>query len=111
MKVKYALPLPGKTTALLAVLLTACLVVITLAVACEEEEEATPTPADTPTAAVTATPAATAEVPGITDTEIILGADVPLSGALAAVYATIPQATQAYFDYINDTQGLSLIHI
>jgi len=105
MKVKYAPPLPGKTTALLAVLLTACLVVITLAVACGEEEEETPTPADTPTAAVTATPAATAEVPGITDTEIILGADVPLSGALAAVYATIPQATQAYFDYINDTQG------
>ncbi len=101
MKVKYAPPLPGKTTALL----TACLVVITLAVACGEEEEATPTPTDTPTAAVTATPAATAEVPGITDTEIILGADVPLSGALAAVYATIPQATQAYFDYINDTQG------
>ncbi|GAF75917.1 unnamed protein product, partial [marine sediment metagenome] len=47
----------------------------------------------------------TAEVPGITDTEIILGADVPLSGALAAVYATIPQATEAYFNYINDTQG------
>jgi len=81
-------------------------VLVALAVACEEEEEeAAPTPGGTPTAAVTGTPTGVAEVPGITDTEIILGADVPLSGALAAVYATIPQATQAYFDYINDTQG------
>jgi branched-chain amino acid transport system substrate-binding protein len=76
------------------------------AVACEEEEgEASPTPGGTPTAAVTGTTTPAAEVPGITDTEILLGADVPLSGALAAVYATIPQATEAYFNYINDTQG------
>jgi branched-chain amino acid transport system substrate-binding protein len=80
-------------------------VLVALAVACEDEEEESPDPVGTPTAAVTATPVATAEVPGITDTEILLGADVPLSGAMAAVYATIPQATQAYFDYINDTQG------
>jgi branched-chain amino acid transport system substrate-binding protein len=88
------------------ILLSAMLAVIALAVACgEEEEEATATPGGTPTAAVTGTPAATAEAPGITDTEIVLGADVPLSGAMAAVYATIPQATEAYFNYINDTQG------
>jgi branched-chain amino acid transport system substrate-binding protein len=107
MKVKYALPLPGRITALLAVLFLACLVLIPLAAACggEEEEEATPTPGDTPTAAATGTPASTVVGPGITDTEIILGADVPLSGAMAAVYATIPQATEAYFKYINDTQG------
>jgi len=86
------------------------LVVVALAagslvvVACEEEEgEETPTA--TPTAAATGTPTPAGEVPGITDTEIILGADCPLSGALAAVYATIPQATEAYFKYINDTQG------
>jgi branched-chain amino acid transport system substrate-binding protein len=79
---------------------------LVLTVACEEEEEeATPTAGDTPTAAATDTATTTAEVPGITDTEIILGADVPLSGALGAVYATIPQATGAYFKYINDTQG------
>ncbi|KPJ51325.1 MAG: hypothetical protein AMJ38_00825 [Dehalococcoidia bacterium DG_22] len=106
MRVKYALPLPGKATALMAVLLLTCAVLIPLAVACEEEEEeATPTPGATPTAAVTGTPAATAGGPGITDTEIILGADVILAGAMAAVYATIPQATGAYFKYINDTQG------
>jgi len=107
MKVKYALPLPAKATALTAVLLLACVVLIPLAAACggEEEEEGTLTPGDTPTAVATGTPASTVVGPGITDTEIILGADVPLSGAMAAVYATIPQATEAYFDYINDTQG------
>jgi len=103
MKLKYALSLPGKAAALVAVLLLACLSLISLAVACGDEEEAPSTPGGTPTATAVAT--ATAEVPGITDTEILLGADVPLSGALAAVYATIPQATEAYFEYINDTQG------
>jgi ABC-type branched-subunit amino acid transport system substrate-binding protein len=105
MKVKYALPLPGKAVPLLAVLLLACGVLIALAVACGEEEEETATPGGTPTVVVTDTPAAVGEVPGITDTEIVLGADCPLSGALGAVYATIPQTVEAYFNYINDTQG------
>ncbi len=105
MKVGHVVRLPGRITVLLALLLLACVAVVALAVACEEEEEATPTPAGTPTAAATGIPAAAAEVPGITDTEILLGADVPLTGAMAAVYATIPQATEAYFKYINDTQG------
>jgi len=87
------------------IFLTLATVLVALTMACEDEEEATPTPGGTPTAEATGAPAATAEVPGITDTEILLGADVPLSGAMAAVYATIPQATEAYFNYINDTQG------
>jgi len=78
---------------------------VILAVACAEEEEETPTPSGTPTAAATGTPTATAEVPGITPTEIILGVDAPLTGGMGAVYRTIPEATKAYFDYINDTQG------
>jgi branched-chain amino acid transport system substrate-binding protein len=105
MKVRHVVPLPVKTSALLAVLVLACLAVIPLAVACGEEEEATPTPGDTPTATATGTPTARAEAPGITDREIILGADCILAGAMAAVYATIPQSTEAYFEYINDTQG------
>jgi len=107
MRLKQVIPLSGRAAALLAVLLLACLVLIPLAVACggEEEEEGTPTPGGTPTAAVTGTPTAVAEVPGITDTEILLGADCPLAGAMGAVYATIPQTVEAYFDYINDTQG------
>jgi branched-chain amino acid transport system substrate-binding protein len=106
MRLKQVIPLSGKAAALLAVLLLACLVLIPLAAACGgEEEEATPTPGDTPTAAATGTPTATAKVPGITDTEILLGADCPLAGAMGAVYATIPQTVEAYFRYINDTQG------
>jgi ABC-type branched-subunit amino acid transport system substrate-binding protein len=111
MKIRHSLSLPGKTTALLAVLLLVGLAAIPLAVACggEEEEAATGTPTaavtGTPKATVTGTPAAAGEVPGITDTEIILGADVILGGAMGAVFATIPQATEAYFKYINDTQG------
>ncbi|KPK22268.1 MAG: hypothetical protein AMJ76_00235 [Dehalococcoidia bacterium SM23_28_1] len=102
MKVKNALPLTARAAAIRSVPLLACLVLILLAVACEDEETP-PTAGSTATATMAATP--TAEVPGITDTQIVLGADVPLSGAMAAVYATIPQATNAYFKYINETQG------
>jgi branched-chain amino acid transport system substrate-binding protein len=81
-----------------------CLAV--LAVACGGEEEGGPTPATTPAATVpgTVTPTA-AEVPGITDTEIIIGAHSPLSGAYGAVYAMIPKAQEAYYKYFNETQG------
>jgi branched-chain amino acid transport system substrate-binding protein len=90
---------------------------VAMATACGgEKEEApigtgTPVAGDTPTAAVvaTATPAGTTaplgEAPGISDTEILLGAESILSGGLGAVYATIPQATEAYFKYINDSEG------
>jgi len=112
MKIRYALPLPGKASALLAVVVLACVVLVALAVACGGEEEETSTPSGTPTPAATGTPTAaatgtptTGEVPGITDTEILLGADCPLAGAMGAVYATIPQTVEAYFKYINDTQG------
>jgi branched-chain amino acid transport system substrate-binding protein len=113
MKVKCDLPLSARAVHVLVVLLLACAGLVPLAVACGEEEQETPTPTGTaavtvtgtPTAAVTGTPAAAAEAPGITDTEIILGADVILAGAMGAVFATIPQATEAYFKYINDTQG------
>ncbi|OGR91642.1 MAG: hypothetical protein A2V88_13700 [Elusimicrobia bacterium RBG_16_66_12] len=70
------------------------------------------TPEGTAAAAASATPAAPATTapsgqfgPGVSDTEIIIGAHSPLTGALAAIYATIPKATTAYFNYINDTQG------
>jgi len=109
MKVGHVVRLPGRITVLLAVLLVACVAVIALAVACGEEEEATPTPGDTPTAAATGTPAdtptAVTEVPGITDTEILLGTDGIMSGAFGAVYSMIPQTIGAYFKYINETQG------
>jgi len=102
---KQVIPLLGKPGALLAVLLLACLVAIPLLSGCAEEEEATPTPAGTPAATVTDTPAAAAEVPGITDTEIVLGAHLILGGPFGAAFRMIPDATEAYFKYINDTEG------
>ena len=93
----------------MTVLAAICLAV--LAVACQEEEEETATPAGTPTAAVTGTaapegtPTTVAPVPGITPTEIIIGAHSPLSGTYGAVYAMIPRAQEAYYRYFNETQG------
>jgi ABC-type branched-subunit amino acid transport system substrate-binding protein len=94
----------GKSWSILLVLAALLLV---MAVACEEEEAGTPTPGGTPTATLPSTPSPTSalEVPGITDTEILLGADCPLTGATAAVYATIPRTMNAYFKYVNETQG------
>ncbi len=103
---KKLIPLSGKASALLAVLLLASLVAIPLLSGCAEEEEgATPTPGGTPAATVTGTATPAAEVPGITDTEIVLGAHLILGGVFGAAFRMIPDATQAYFNYINDTQG------
>jgi branched-chain amino acid transport system substrate-binding protein len=45
-------------------------------------------------------------VPGVTDTEIHLGATTPLSGP-AASYSESTRATEAYFKYINDQGGIN----
>ncbi|MGQ9573223.1 MAG: ABC transporter substrate-binding protein [Dehalococcoidia bacterium] len=113
MKVKHVAALPGRSVPLLAVVLLAALAVVALAVACGDEEEGTPTPGVTPTATVVGTPTPPAEgtptpaaqPTGVTNTEIILGADCILSGAFGAVYSMIPQTVEAYFKYINDTEG------
>lgn len=83
--------------------------------ACGDEENGsgngTPTPSGTsePSTTGTSRPAATgapeAEAPGITDTQIVLGVDAPLAGMSGAVYSMIPRATEAYFKYVNETQG------
>jgi branched-chain amino acid transport system substrate-binding protein len=90
---------------LISALLVAVLLVA-MAAACGGDEEETPTGTGTP--AATGSPAASTPsvaAPGISDTEILLGAEVILSGSMGAVYATIPDSTNAYFKYINDTQG------
>jgi branched-chain amino acid transport system substrate-binding protein len=46
------------------------------------------------------------EMPGVTDSEIILGQHTPLSGGFAAVYEPIASAQEAYFDYINSQGGV-----
>ena len=44
-------------------------------------------------------------VPGVTDTEVVFGTHLPMSGNAAAAYAPIANGLRAYFDYINDTEG------
>ena len=92
--------------------------VAVLAAACGGEEEAG-TPAATGTAGGTLGPAVTAAatgsplatatpaaaVPGITDTEIILGSHFPQTGTFGAVYAPVLSALKAYFEYVNAEKG------
>jgi branched-chain amino acid transport system substrate-binding protein len=100
----------------LAALLFAAVLLMAMAAACGGGEEKTPTATGTPAAA--GSPEAklygaaarqatisSGPTPGISDKEILLGAECILSGTMGAVYATLPKATKAYFDYINDTQG------
>ena len=90
----------------------ACLAAVLLAAACDETENGE-TPTASGTAATTAAPTGTAAtspspagaVPGISETEILLGSEAILSGTFGAVYATIPKTVSAYFDYINETDG------
>jgi branched-chain amino acid transport system substrate-binding protein len=93
-------------------IVTTLLAAALLAVACEgEEEEAAETPEATSEAA---SPEATAaepteaagEVPGVTDTEILLGTHYPLSGNPAAAYAPIAYGMKSFFDYINGQGGV-----
>jgi len=87
----------------MALVAVTCLAV--LAAACGEQAEETPTSGATPTATVTGTPTAAAEVPGITDTEIILGQHGALSGTYGAVYAPLVAGLKAYFKYVNEEEG------
>jgi ABC-type branched-subunit amino acid transport system substrate-binding protein len=45
------------------------------------------------------------KVPGVTDTEVVFGTHLPMSGNAAAAYAPVANGLRAYFDYINDTEG------
>jgi ABC-type branched-subunit amino acid transport system substrate-binding protein len=47
-----------------------------------------------------------AQVPGVTDTEIVVGTHMPLTGPAAAGYSKIAPATRAYFDYVNARGGV-----
>ena len=97
----------GKTSRPWLFLLGSAVLLLVLTVACgggEEKAAVTGTPA----AAVsgTATPAGSAtsreEVPGITDTKIVLGTHAALSGSYGAVYASLIKGLQAYFRYVNE---------
>ncbi|WP_329111304.1 ABC transporter substrate-binding protein [Micromonospora sp. NBC_01699] len=47
-----------------------------------------------------------APVPGVTDTELVVGTHMPLTGPASAGYASIAPATKAYFDYVNASGGV-----
>jgi branched-chain amino acid transport system substrate-binding protein len=82
------------------VFLSLAALLLVLAVACEEEEEEG-TPTGTPAATATGTPTAAGEVPGITDTEIILGSHFAQSGTYGAAFAPVLAGMKAYFNYVN----------
>ncbi len=44
--------------------------------------------------------------PGVTDSEIVLGTHLPLSGSPAAAYGVIAEGMSAYFDYVNSLGGV-----
>jgi len=46
-------------------------------------------------------------VPGVTDTEVIVGSHQPLTGPAAPGYSKIAPATKAYFDYVNAHGGVN----
>jgi len=85
--------------------IAALMAVPLLLTACGEKEEAeAPTPAGTAVASPEASPAVE-EVPGVTDTEILLGSHLPLSQTPVAAFAPVGDGMRAYFDYINDVEG------
>jgi len=45
-------------------------------------------------------------VPGVTDTEIVIGSHQPLTGPAAPGYSKIAPASKAYFDYVNANGGV-----
>lgn len=102
MKAMHSVHISGKAKAFLAVLSVVCLAAILLAPACGDDEEEKTSPA---TGTPAATPTSQGEVPGITGTEIILGQHATLSGTLGAIYSMLPRSQEAYYKYINDTQG------
>lgn len=76
-----------------------------VAVACGDDEDEDEVVGETPAVSPEATPAVAEEVPGVTDTEILLGTSFPLSQSPAAAYSPITNGMTAYFDYINDIEG------
>jgi ABC-type branched-subunit amino acid transport system substrate-binding protein len=46
-------------------------------------------------------------VPGVTDTEILLGTHMPLSQSPAAAWGVVADGMKAYFDYVNSQGGIN----
>jgi branched-chain amino acid transport system substrate-binding protein len=46
-------------------------------------------------------------VPGVTDTEIVVGTHMPLTGPASAGYSKIAPASKAFFDFVNANGGVN----
>ena len=55
---------------------------------------------------LTAIPAQGASTPGVTDTEIVLGMQLPQTGPASPGYNKVDDALRAYFDYVNSKGGV-----
>lgn len=56
--------------------------------------------------ALSALPANAANDPGVTDTEIVLGMQLPQQGPASPGYNKVDDAMRAYFDYVNSKGGV-----
>ena len=56
--------------------------------------------------AFTAVPAQGASTPGVSDTEIVLGMQLPQTGPASPGYNKVDDAMRAYFDYVNSKGGV-----
>jgi len=80
-----------------------------MALACGEDKEEPEKTAGASPAATQPTGGgtpSTEKVPGVTDTEILLGSHFALSQSPAAAYAVIMDGMRAYFDYVNSQGGV-----
>jgi len=56
---------------------------------------------------LTAMPAQGASTPGVSDTEIVLGMQLPQTGPASPGYNKVDDAIRAYFDYVNSKGGVN----
>jgi branched-chain amino acid transport system substrate-binding protein len=57
--------------------------------------------------AISSLPATAASEPGVTDSEIVLGMQLPQTGAASPGYNKVDDAMRAYFDYVNSKGGVN----
>jgi branched-chain amino acid transport system substrate-binding protein len=70
----------------------------------QQQQAATPAPATS--APATPAPAAKKDVPGVTDTEIVIGTWMPITGP-ASAWGVIGRTYEAYFKMVNEQGGIN----